>query len=106
MDECHRHTGNIPNRRAHSHHQQLSTISEDPTPAFAAQMGEACESLLRRLDAHGLRGLAVAKMEGYTNAEIAAQFGCCVSTVERRLQLIRRVWTEHGSEEENKSEAP
>jgi DNA-directed RNA polymerase specialized sigma24 family protein len=81
-------------------------ISEDPTPAFAAQMGEACESLLRRLDAHGLRGLAVAKMEGYTNAEIAAQFGCCVSTVERRLQLIRRVWTEHGSEEENKSEAP
>jgi DNA-directed RNA polymerase specialized sigma24 family protein len=74
-------------------------IAEDPTPAFAAQMGEQCERLLRQLDAYGLRGLAVAKMEGYTNAEIAAQLGCCISTVERRLQLIRRLWTESGDQE-------
>jgi DNA-directed RNA polymerase specialized sigma24 family protein len=74
-------------------------ISEEPTPASAAQMAEECERLLRRLDKHGLRGLAVAKMEGYTNAEIADQLGCCLSTVERRLQLIRRLWTEDGGAE-------
>jgi DNA-directed RNA polymerase specialized sigma24 family protein len=38
-------------------------------------------------------------MEGYTNAEIAPRLGCCLSTVERRLQLIRRLWTEEGGED-------
>jgi DNA-directed RNA polymerase specialized sigma24 family protein len=71
-------------------------VAQEPTPAFAAQMAEECELLLRRLADPTLRALAVSKMEGYTNAEIAAQIGCCVSTVERRLQLIRRVWTEAG----------
>jgi DNA-directed RNA polymerase specialized sigma24 family protein len=69
-------------------------VADGPTPAFAAQMAEECEQLLRRLEKPGLRALAVSKMEGYTNAEIAARLGCCVSTVERRLQLIRRLWTE------------
>jgi DNA-directed RNA polymerase specialized sigma24 family protein len=73
-------------------------VAEEPTPAFAAQMAEECERLLQRLDVAGLRALAVAKMEGYTNAEIAARTGCCVSTVERRLQLIRRLWTEGDGE--------
>src|SRR6516225_8908604 len=36
-------------------------IAEDPTPAFAAQMAEECEQLLRRLDRAGLRTLAVSK---------------------------------------------
>lgn len=73
-------------------------IAQDPTPAFAAQMAEECERLLRRLDQAGFRDLAVAKMEGYTNVEIASRLGCCVSTVERRLQLIRRLWTEETDE--------
>ena len=76
-------------------------VAEDPTPLFAAQMAEECERLLRRLEDPALRALAVSKMEGYTNLEIAAQLGCCVSTVERRLQLIRRLWTEGGGEEES-----
>ncbi len=66
-------------------------VSEEPTPAFAAQVGEECERLLRRLEEVGLRSLAVWKMEGYTNQEIATRLGCCVSTVERKLQVIRRV---------------
>lgn len=31
-------------------------------------------------------------MEGYTNEEIAAQRNCALSTVERRLRLIRKRW--------------
>jgi DNA-directed RNA polymerase specialized sigma24 family protein len=74
-------------------------IAQAPTPAFAAQIAEECERLLRGLDEVGFRELAVAKMEGYTNAEIAARFGCCVSSVERRLRLIRRLWTEEYSDD-------
>jgi DNA-directed RNA polymerase specialized sigma24 family protein len=73
--------------------------AEDPTPLFAAQMAEECERLLLLLPDPALRALAVSKMEGHTNAEIAAQVGCCVSTVERRLQLIRRLWTEGDGDE-------
>ena len=36
--------------------------------------------------------LAVAKMEGETNEEIAARWGKAVRTVERKLKLIRQVW--------------
>ena len=63
----------------------------EPTPEFAAQVAEQCQRLLGSLNDE-LRSIAVWKMEGYTNAEIAAQLGCVTSTVERRLKLIRAVW--------------
>jgi DNA-directed RNA polymerase specialized sigma24 family protein len=37
-------------------------------------------------------GGAGAKMEGYTNAEIAQRLACSLRTVERRLELIRNTW--------------
>ena len=74
-------------------------VGEEPTPAFAAQVAEECERLLGSLPDPGLRFVAVSKMEGYTNQEIADRLGCCLSTVERRLQVIRRVWAEDGPED-------
>ena len=67
-------------------------IGDAPTPEFAAMMAEQCQRLLERLDGPDLKALAVAKMEGYTNQEIAKRFGCSVRTVERRLRLIRKKW--------------
>jgi DNA-directed RNA polymerase specialized sigma24 family protein len=64
----------------------------EPTPAFAAEVAEECQRLLDGLDNDELRQLAVAKLEGYTNAEIAIQIGCAEVTVERRLRLIRKRW--------------
>jgi DNA-directed RNA polymerase specialized sigma24 family protein len=64
----------------------------EPTPAFAAQVAEECRRLLDQLGDEELRELAVAKLEGYTNAEIAAKLGCAEITVERRLRLIRKRW--------------
>jgi DNA-directed RNA polymerase specialized sigma24 family protein len=64
----------------------------EPDPAFAAQVAEECEKLLRKLGDHDLRAIAVCKMEGYTNQEIAAELGCSLVTIERRLRLIRREW--------------
>ena len=34
----------------------------------------------------------MAKMEGYTNVEIAGQRDCSLRSVERQLQLIRKKW--------------
>ena len=69
----------------------------EPTPAFAAQMAEECRRLLERLDSPELRTVALRKVEGYSNEEIAAQLGCGLRTVERRLRLIRSIWEQEGA---------
>ena len=66
-------------------------IGDTPTPEFAAIMAEQCDHLLGQLN-DDLRQVAVAKMEGYTNEEIADRLDCSLSTVERSLRLIRRIW--------------
>ena len=65
----------------------------EPTPDEAALVAEECGRLLAKLgDEHRLREVAVWKMEGYTNAEIAGKLGQAVSTVERKLKHIRSIW--------------
>ena len=64
----------------------------EPTPAFAAQVGEEFRRLLDRLGSAPLRAVAVGKMEGCSNAEIGARLDCSERTVERRLRLIRGLW--------------
>ncbi len=63
------------------------------TPDLAVLITEECRRLLDRLEPD-LQQLAIAKMEGYSNEEIAQQTRRSVRTVERRLQLIRRKWEE------------
>jgi DNA-directed RNA polymerase specialized sigma24 family protein len=60
-------------------------------------MAEEVQRLLALLPRDELRTVALRKMGGYTNAEIAAELGCTVATVERRLRLIRAVWTKHAT---------
>ena len=64
---------------------------DDPTPEEAAILAEEVENLLGRLRDPALRQLAVWKLEGYTNAEIAERQGCSLPTIERRLAIIRRL---------------
>src|SRR5271155_3510680 len=63
-----------------------------PTPEFAAMMAEECRRLLDALGDESLRQVAVSRMEGYNNDEIADQLGCARRTVARRLDLIRKTW--------------
>jgi DNA-directed RNA polymerase specialized sigma24 family protein len=67
-------------------------IGREPTPEFAAQVAEECRRLLDLLGNSELRAVAVWKMEGHTNAEIAVKLGCVTVTVERRLRMIRGIW--------------
>jgi DNA-directed RNA polymerase specialized sigma24 family protein len=71
----------------------LERIAADgPTPEFAAMMAEECRRLLDALDDESLKQVAVSRMEGYNNDEIAEQLGCARRTVARRLDLIRKTW--------------
>ena len=69
-------------------------VGREPTPAFAAQVAEECRRRLEALGDPALRAVALAKMEGRSNAEIAARLGVVERTVERRLGLIRKLWEE------------
>lgn len=66
-----------------------------PDPAFVALLADQLQWLLRQLDDDQLRSIALLKLEGHTNAEIARAKRCAVSTVERRLRLIRRRLERH-----------
>jgi len=66
----------------------------DPSVVAAAQMTEECQRLLARLPDESLRTVALWKMEGHTNVEIAARLGCVPQTVERKLRAIRNVWSD------------
>lgn len=67
-----------------------------PTPEFAAQVVDEFRELLRRLGDDSLVSVALAKMEGYTNKQIADRLGCIEQTVERKLRSIRRIWSAEG----------
>ncbi len=70
-------------------------LSREPTPDFAAEVADQLDQLLQRLDATGdadLRRIALLKMQGFTTREIADRVQCVARTIERKLQLIARLW--------------
>lgn len=70
-------------------------IGESPSPEFAAALCEEASLLLESLEDPELQQIACAKLEGFENTEIALQLNCSLSTVERRLRLIRKKWSHH-----------
>ena len=68
-------------------------ISREPDPQVVFQIAEECQHMLDRLSDTVLRAIASWKMEGFTTEEIAGKLGCTTRTVERKLQIIRRLWS-------------
>jgi DNA-directed RNA polymerase specialized sigma24 family protein len=68
--------------------------ANEPTPEFAAMVAEETRRLLDRLGDDQFRQIALWRMEGYTNDEIADRLGCAKRTVARRIDLIRQLWSE------------
>ncbi|QEG21620.1 ECF-type sigma factor [Mariniblastus fucicola] len=67
----------------------VEAIGNEPTPDMVLMMQESVEELFSHLGVGQLQELAGAKLEGYSNAEIADRFECSERTIERRLHLIR-----------------
>jgi len=64
----------------------------EPSPSFIASMTETVRSMFEALDPQARR-VAQWKLEGDTNEEIANKLQRSVATVERKLKLIRAIWS-------------
>lgn len=69
-----------------------SVLSREPTPEEAAEVADECRRLLELLDEPELRQIALWKVDGYTNEEIAGRLDCVPRTVERKVSRIRLIW--------------
>lgn len=81
-------------------HPLSEIISTAPDPQFTAQLTEELHKLLCVLDQASdpaLRQIAVMKLEGFSNQEIASALPCTRRTVERKLHLIGSLWAESRS---------
>ncbi len=68
-------------------------FGREPTPELACMVAEDCNRLLDMLGDETLREVAVLKLEGHTNDEIATRLNCVTRTVERKLDRIREKWS-------------
>jgi RNA polymerase sigma factor (sigma-70 family) len=74
----------------------LGLISREPSPEFALEVAEQLEQLLASLDVAGdadLREIAILRMEGHSQKEIAERLNCVPRTIARKLQLVQQIWT-------------
>jgi DNA-directed RNA polymerase specialized sigma24 family protein len=75
-------------------------IGREPTPEIAVQVSEQYDRWMRALGSDELVRLAEWKLEGFTNDEIAAKCGRTTRTVERKLNLIRKILIHELSQDE------
>jgi RNA polymerase sigma factor (sigma-70 family) len=67
-------------------------IGREPSPELAAEVAEQIRRLLLALPNESYRTIALKKLEGCTNAEIAEDLGCSTKNVEYKLRNIRATW--------------
>jgi RNA polymerase sigma factor (sigma-70 family) len=88
IDLIRRHrSGEVP-----GDHEVEQLLTREPTPEEAAEMADECRRLLDLLDEPELRQIALWKVEGYTNEEIATRLDCVPRTIERKVSRIRLLW--------------
>jgi RNA polymerase sigma factor (sigma-70 family) len=81
----------------HGHDDKLDLArGTDETPESAAIIHEQIEMLLASLVDPTLRQIALWRLDGSSNAEIAQKMGCVLRTVERKYERIRLIWHEIG----------
>jgi RNA polymerase sigma factor (sigma-70 family) len=69
-----------------------AVASPVPSPEFVASMSETIEKMFAALDEQE-RQVAVLKLDGHRNEEIAEKLNRSLATVERKLKLIRSTWS-------------
>jgi DNA-directed RNA polymerase specialized sigma24 family protein len=69
-------------------------LGQEPSPSFLVLLDEQHRCLLERLGDEMLRRVAMCRIQGYANAEIAARLGISLRSVERKLERIRDAWAE------------
>lgn len=67
-------------------------IGKHPTPDFLAMLADEHQRLIDLLPQETLRMVALRKMEGYKNEEIAQELGVARRSIQRKLERIRQAW--------------
>jgi RNA polymerase sigma factor (sigma-70 family) len=70
----------------------------DPNPELIVSFNETVGRAIHRLDEPKARNVALLKLEGYSNREIADKVEISLSSVERKLRVIRKVWQKEFSQ--------
>ena len=78
---------------ADSNAEVNSFVSREPNPEIAAECAEQISRLLESLENEDLKKVAIMKMEGYTNIEVANDIKCSLTSIERKLRTIRSIWS-------------
>lgn len=65
---------------------------DEPGPEFVAAFNDCLVGAVTRLGDDTVREVALLRMEGFTNREIAAHLNISVSSVERKRRVIRKLW--------------
>ena len=76
-------------------------LGNETSPEFVVEMREELERLLSRLESEALKEIALLKLSGHTNAEIAEKLDCSMRRVERKLQLVRKLWNREEPDEQS-----
>lgn len=69
-------------------------LADDLTPAYLATLEEERSRLFSALPDEVLKTVALKKLEGFQNSEIAEELGVTERTVERKLNRIRNLWSQ------------
>jgi DNA-directed RNA polymerase specialized sigma24 family protein len=69
-------------------------LSKEPRPEEIAQFADDYRCFLAKLQDPVLLSIALSRLEGQSTREIAASKGVSTKTIERKLQLIRTIWSQ------------
>jgi DNA-directed RNA polymerase specialized sigma24 family protein len=69
-----------------------------PSPEFATDLEDELRRLIRSLNDATLERVAQLRLAGHSVAAIAEMIGTGARTIERKLQVIRAIWTANGGE--------
>ena len=78
-------------RKSGANYQGLCPFHGEKTPSFNVNPGKGIFHCFG-CGAGGNVVTFVMKMEGFTNQEIATQFRCSLTSIERKLRTIRLIW--------------
>lgn len=90
-------SGFLDNGRKSAEAAIEQVVGHEPSPEFVALAADQLDHWFCQLEPYDdacrtLRRLAVFKLEGYTNDEVAGRLELSKRTVERKLHLIRTIW--------------
>ena len=73
-----------------------SVASREPTAEFSFDVAETLGHLMGLLKTELLRSLVRDSLAGYTQQEMAERHGVSLPTVQRKMKMVREIWTKEG----------